>query len=91
MSEDNERSEGGDTACRVSGGGENAASNAFDDDDDGVERHRRSQNFRGDESSAGDDDKDDVRPQHVDNSSRFLKVPRRTSKSVRFREGIKEA
>ena len=83
-------------AGRASGGeGENTASNAVDDDDDGsggnVEgQRRRALNFRGDESpaAAGDDGRVDVRQEHVDDSSRFLKVPRRTSKSVRFREGI---
>ena len=84
-------------ASRASGGEcENTASNAVDDDDgsggggDVEGQRRRALNFRGDESpaAAGDDGRVDVRQEHVDNSSRFLKVPRRTSKSVRFREGI---
>ena len=90
MSGDNERDEGGGDTSKAGGGGANAASNALEEDDDDIEerrRRRRAQNFRGDESFTGGDDKGDVQQQHVDNSSRFLKVPRRTSKSVRFREG----
>ena len=93
MLRDNEENEGG-------GGGENAASNVNDGDDrDGSEEERRrrhccrtGQQFRGGGESVGgggdDGDQGDVRPRgaHSSGSSQFLKVPRRTSKSVRFRE-----